>query len=136
MGFFFGSVLEYILKAIGCSIKTIMNSVHSFGSGEWPRVEAIVTADPERFERISSTTVEVVYSYRFEGELYTGFHEEPCFLSKSENMERFSKGRHFIVRVKPSEPEVSIVRETDQASGIQKRLEEIDEFYKRDRARN
>ena len=33
----------------------------------------------------------------------------------TEYIDRFSKGRKFVVRVKPNEPEISIVREDDQA---------------------
>jgi hypothetical protein len=47
-------------------------------------------------------------------------------------MERFTKGRRFIVRVKPKAPEVSIVRERDQNDSIQKRLEPVDELRDRD----
>jgi hypothetical protein len=118
MGLFFGSVLEYLVKAIGSSIKAIAHYVHSLGSGKWPKAEAIVSANPERFERFGGVTVEIVYSYRFKGELYTGLHEEACFTSSNEYIERFAKGRPFIVRVKPGEPDVSLVLEEDQTTQL------------------
>jgi hypothetical protein len=72
------------------------------------------------------TKVEIVYSYRYQGELYTGMHTEPCFGSDSENMQnRFPHGRTFIVRVKPDEPEVSVLRDDDQADGLAQRLARI-----------
>jgi hypothetical protein len=37
---------------------------------------ATITAPPVSTFRDFSQTVEIVYSYRFEGELYTGSHEE------------------------------------------------------------
>jgi hypothetical protein len=61
--------------------------------------------------------VEIVYSYRFESELYTGIHEE-LFLfgghSLTAYVARFGKGNPLVVRVKPGEAEVSIVRGDDQ----------------------
>lgn len=114
-GFFIDVIIGYIARAT-------RNAWSSGGSAKWALVEAIVTADPTKSSGYGGTSVEIVYSYRFQGELYTGLHEEPCFLSASEYMERFSKGRTFVVRVKPDEPEVSVVREEDQADGIQQRL--------------
>jgi hypothetical protein len=60
--------------------------------------------------------VEVVYSYRLNGELYPGIHEEPFLLADSlaEYLERFGAGRSLVVRVKANAPEVSVVREGDQ----------------------
>jgi len=92
------------------------------GSRRWASANATVTAPPITTFRNFRQTVEVVYSYRFEGELYTGIHEE-LFLfgghSLTDYVSRFGKGDLLVVRVKPGEPEVSIVRGDDQtlASG-------------------
>ena len=43
-------------------------------------MNATITAPPVGSPRFSCPSVEIVYSYRFEGELYTGIHEE-SFLS-------------------------------------------------------
>jgi hypothetical protein len=102
--------------------RSTWTGLKALGSGRWPRAEATVTSDPTLIEGFGGAKVEITYSYRFEDELYTGLHEEPCFLSESEYMERFMKGRNFIVRVKPREPEVSLVRDADQADGIRKTL--------------
>jgi len=94
--------------------------------------DAIVTDDPMRV----GSTIEIVYSYRFEGELYTGLHEEPVFAgSGTEYMERFTKGGKFFVRVKPGEPEVSVLRDADQGDGIRKEHERIDGMHRRDATR-
>ena len=103
----------------------------ALGNGQWPRVEAIVTADPVRIEGVGGIVVEFPYSYRFEGELYTGLHEEPCLFSESEFMERFEKGIQFF-GVKPSAPEISLVRQRDQAAGVLKEFDRIDERNRRD----
>ena len=95
-------------------------------SETWPKAEAIVTADPARFAAFAGSTVEVSYTYRFEGELYTGLHEEPSFDGVgSKFMKRFSKDRSFLVRVNPAKPGVSVVRERDQTDDIQERSERI-----------
>ena len=105
--------------------------------GRWPTATATVTADPDRIAGFGGSVVEIVYSYRFEGELYTGIHEEPVIGgSDIEYIERFPKGRSFVVRVKPSEPEVSVVRDEDQTDGIRKRLERIDQLHNRNAPRN
>ena len=92
------------------------------------REEAIVTADPAGFRAFARYSVEVPYTYRFQGELYTGLHEEPALGGLgSEFMERFAKGRRFLVRVNPAEPEVWIPRDRDQAEDIHKHLKQIGE---------
>lgn len=106
----------------------------AIGSEKWPTAEAIVTADPApRLGAITRFAVEVSYTYRFQGELYTGLHEEPSFGGVGSGfMKRFAKGRRFLVRVKPAEPEVSTMRAHDQTDDIQERLDQIDEVRNRD----
>ena len=93
-------------------------------SEKWPTAEAIVTADPAGcYTASAGYTVEVPYTYRFQGELYTGLHEEPSFGGVgSKFLERFAKGRRFLVRVNPAKPEASIMRDGDQADDIQQRF--------------
>ncbi|HET9305752.1 MAG TPA: hypothetical protein VFO46_06980 [Candidatus Sulfotelmatobacter sp.] len=110
------AAFEYIVRALLLSFKTIVHWMKSAGASKWSCAEGTVTAQPT-ISRLPGLTVEVVYSYRFKGELYTGFHEEPFFLADSvtEYIDRFSSERKFVVRVKPNEPEISLVREEDQA---------------------
>jgi len=108
--------------------------LRAIGTEKWPTAEAIVTADPETiFAASAGFTVDVPYTYRFEGELYTGLHEEPSFGGVGSGfMQRFAKGRRFLVRVNPAKPEVSIMRERDQYDDIQRHLEHIDQLLGRD----
>lgn len=103
-------------------------------SKKWPTAEAIVTADPATTHAtMAGFTVEVPYTYRFQGELYTGLHEEPSFGGvSSEFKERFTKGGRFVVRVNPAKPEVSIMRDRDQADDIRQRFATNGELRKRD----
>jgi hypothetical protein len=114
-----------LVRLLGSAFRSIRNGLNGAGRGAWPAVEAIVTADPERRDGIAGSVVEIVYSYRFEGELYTGMHEEPVFPEDAEYQQRFISGRRFVVRVKPGEPEISVVRDKDQTDGLEKRLEQI-----------
>jgi hypothetical protein len=84
----------------------------------WRIAEAVVTDDPGRLVSFPASSVEFPYSYRIDGELYTGLHEKPCFLSDAEYMGRFAKGRTMVIRVKPDAPEVSVVREQDQTHSV------------------
>lgn len=110
---------------IGYFVRAFSNWWKARGSKQWSSTEATVTADPTESNGYGGTKVEVVYSYRFQDELYTGIHTEPCFGSASEYMQRFPSGRRILVRVKPGEPDVSVIRDDDQEDGILKRLERI-----------
>ena len=97
--------------------KAVVNWVRARGSRKWPSVEATVLADPDRNRGVGCLNVEIFYSYRFDGELYTGSHDEPFLIdSTKEYAARFPKDGSLVVRVKPGEPEVSVVRDEDQAT--------------------
>ncbi len=100
--------------------RSLWRSLSQLPAGKWRLVEAVVTEDPGRLDGFAFCSVEFPYSYRVDGELYTGLHDEPCFLSEADYMERFAKGRKFLVRVKPDQPELSVVREKDQADTLDK----------------
>ena len=107
--------------------KCARNSVRGIGSSRWPSAEAIVTADPLRADH----AIEIPYSYRFKGELYTGLQEEPIFGgSEYEHIKRFPVGRSFTVRVRPDQPEISVFRDDDQSDGVMQSLQRIDEEHK------
>ncbi|HVN19747.1 MAG TPA: hypothetical protein VMU05_13265 [Dongiaceae bacterium] len=107
-------------------VRSARAGLNALRSEKWATAEAIVTEDPAGY---AGSTVEVPYTYRFEGELYTGLHQEPSFGGVSAKFRRrFVKGSHFLVRVKPSEPEVSIMRNRDQADDIEEFAEQIDEL--------
>ena len=111
-----------LMRLVVYFFQALRSWISAIRSEKWPAAEAIVTADPSsRFAASTGFTVEVPYTYRFEGELYTGLHEEPSIgVVVSKFMQRFAKGRRFLVRVNPAAPEVSIMRDRDQAPGISK----------------
>jgi hypothetical protein len=111
----------YVDVLVGYSFRAIAHWLRARGSANWPTAEATVTAEPLGSHSYGGPTVEIVYSYRFENELYTGMHEEPFLSSDAmvEFVERFSKGRKFVVRVKADEPELSILWDEDQIQRTQ-----------------
>jgi Protein of unknown function (DUF3592) len=112
------ALLEYLLKAIVYAFHAAARWLRVCGSREWPSENATVTAPPTSSSGVGCPTVEIVYSYRLKGELYTGIHEEPFLLTDSltDYVERFGEGNSVVVRVKPGNPETSVVREGDQGA--------------------
>jgi len=121
------ALFEYLIKAIAYALRSIMLWLRVSSSDRWPLVNATVTAPPTGSSGLGCPRVEVVYAYRFKGELYTGIHEEP-FLSDdslTDYVERFAEGRNIVVRVKPGNPGVSVVCEGDQGALSQSQLEQL-----------
>jgi len=114
-------------------LRTARAWINVVRSEKWPTAEAIVTADPAAgYAAPARSTVDVPYTYHFEGELYTGLHEEPSFDGVGAKfLRRLAKGRRFLVRVNPAHPEVSIMRDRDQTDDIQQQLEQMDEEHER-----
>jgi hypothetical protein len=121
------ALFEYLLKALVYALRVIIRWPRVAGSGKWLLADATVTAPPTSLSGIGCPRVEIAYSYRVNGELYTGFHEEPFLTTESmtEYVERFAEGRSIIVRVKPGNPEVSIVCEEDQGALSQSQLQQL-----------
>lgn len=117
-----GLVLDIL---VGYFFRAISNWWKALGSSKWPSAPATVTANPVESRGYGGTKIEVVYSYRLRGELYTGMHTEPCFGSGLDFIQRFPKGRTFVVRVKPNSPDLSVILDDDQEDGTLKRLERI-----------
>jgi len=121
------ALFEYLLKAVVYALRAIMRRLRVWGSGQWALANATVTAPPASSSGFGCPRVEIVYSYRFKGELYTGIHEEPFLLAGSltDYVERFAEGRTIVVRVKPGNPEVSLVCEDDQGALSQSQLAQL-----------
>ncbi|MGO8797217.1 MAG: DUF3592 domain-containing protein [Candidatus Sulfotelmatobacter sp.] len=110
MGFF----IDFLVVVF----KRIIGQTAARGSDAWPLAEGTVTAPPRAKFRLGRQSIELVYSYRFQGELYTGDHEQSFVLGRSlpDYVKRFGKGSRLAVRVKPEDPEVSVVRNEDQGA--------------------
>ena len=121
------ALFEYLLKAIAYAFKASLHWMRICGSGHWPIANATVAAPPVSLSGFGCPSAEIVYSYRFDGELYTGIHEEPFLSTDSltDYVERFGEGRSVVVRLKPGNPEVSVVCEGDQGALIQSQREQL-----------
>lgn len=107
--------MRFLAAVLTYGFRRVVEWIKSLGSRRWVEAEATVTADPEHLVRFGCDRVEFPYTYRVNGELFIGLHEEPIFgWAETEYMERFVKGRRFLVRVKPGQPEVSVLRDDDQ----------------------
>ena len=75
MGFFIDFLIVVFKRVIG--------QAAARGSDAWPLAEGTVTAPPRgRFDS-GRQSIEIVYSYRFQGELYTGSHEQSFVFGRS-----------------------------------------------------
>jgi Protein of unknown function (DUF3592) len=109
-GWFVDIFVEYLFRVI-------VRMAKRRGSDTWPMAKATVTASGCPNAGYGCDVAEVHYTYRVDGELYTGTNEKP-FISHNSGeayVSRFIPGTEFSVRVKPGNPLVSIVRETDQS---------------------
>jgi hypothetical protein len=121
------ALFEYLLQATLYSFNALVHWLRVCGTSRWPLANATVTAPPTSLSGIGCPGVEIVYSFRVKGELYTGIHEEPFLSTDSlaDYVERFGEGRRIVVRVKPGNPEVSAVCEDDQGALFQSQLEQL-----------
>ncbi len=121
------ALFEYLLRTISYAFNSLAHWLRVRGAGLWPFANATVTAPPTNSSGLGCPRVEIVYSYRVKGELYTGIYEESFLSSDSAEgyIERFGEGRSIVVRVKPDNPEVSVVCERDQGSLTPSQREQI-----------
>jgi hypothetical protein len=110
-------LFDYLLKVIAYTFNAGAHWLRLCGTGEWPLAYATITAPPTSSPGLGCPKAEIVYSYRIDGELYTRIHGESLSMADSlaAYVARFREGRSLVVRVKPGNPDVSIVCEADQA---------------------
>jgi hypothetical protein len=102
-GFFLDIIVEYLIRVTGRAIKRRR-------SRGWPTTKATLVS--ATYNKSSSCNLtEVVYTYRFNGERYSGMNKKPFWFSIHAEIyiRDLPPGTEFIVRVKPNHPEVSIV---------------------------
>jgi hypothetical protein len=110
----------YVDILVGYLIRIVILMIKARGSKAWPVEKGTVTGsrcDPAVY---GGPVAEITYTYTHKGEYFSGMHREPFILrdSAEEYVTRFPAGGDLIVRIKPGEPEVSIVRDRDQACGM------------------
>ncbi len=86
------------------------------GSRSWPLVTAILTDSIYKKAGYGCDLVKLSYSCRAEDELFVGTNNKPCLSRRSGVLyaARFARSPELAVRVNPSAPPVSVVRDEDQ----------------------
>ncbi len=110
----------YLDVLVSYLIRIVIRTIKARGSGTWPAEKATVTGSSCDHAPYGGPVAEITYAYTHEGEYCSGMHCEPFILRgpAEEYVARFPAGGDVIVRVKPGEPDVSIVCDDDQAVGI------------------
>lgn len=92
-----------------------MRLVRAQGSKSWPVVTAEVVGTHYRPGGFGCTVLKITYQFKFGGKRYTGTDAKPfLWTSSAKNYsEQHSGGSELLVRVKPENPEFSIVRDKD-----------------------
>jgi hypothetical protein len=103
-GWFFDIFVEYLFRVLGRAFKRRR-------SRGWPMAKATVVSSACPIAGYGCNVAEVVYTYRVNGELHSGTNEKPFISHDSgENyINHYPPGTEFNIRVKPDDPEVSIV---------------------------
>jgi hypothetical protein len=110
----------YFDVLVGYLIRILSRTIRFRGSGRWPAEKAKVTGSRCEGAVYGGPVAEVTYTFTHKGEYCSGMHREP-FLSRvsaERYTERFPEGGDIVVRVKPGEPEISIVCDDDQSIDI------------------
>lgn len=96
--------------------RVVTRMVKRSGSSAWPVAKATVTSSACPRAGYGCDVAEVYYTYRVDGELYTGLNEKPFIVHNSgENYVRtFAPGADFTVRVNAKDAAISLVRDEDQ----------------------
>lgn len=90
-------------------------------SKDWREVTATVAGASCQTQSYAPRPVaEIVYTYRIDGGFYGGVDEKPFFFDSAarDYADRFTRGDTLVIRVKPGEPETSVVRDADQSRNI------------------
>jgi Protein of unknown function (DUF3592) len=112
-GWFVDIVVGYLITLF----RIISRSVRALRSKDWHEASAVVSgASCQSQAYMPRPVAEIVYTYRFVGGFYGGVDEKPFFLEGSAKAcaDQFKRGDTLIIRVKPGEPETSLVFDEDQ----------------------
>ena len=107
-----GLVLDIYVEFI---VRVIIRLLRARGSKAWPVIKGKITGINLRPGGFGCAVADVAYSYRSDGELYTGTDAVPfVWTSTAENyLEGHPRGSELLVRVSPGDPGVSVVRQKD-----------------------
>jgi hypothetical protein len=106
---------------IGYLIRFMVRMVKARGSHTWPLENATVSFS-NASNGYGGPIAEVGYTYSYQGRFFSGGYRKPFILHNSAKryVAVLLKGTHIIVRVKPGQPETSIVSDKDQDQAAMK----------------
>ena len=110
-----GLVIDVLIAFL---IKSALRLGRAWGSGKWQCVEAIVDSSHLAGGWVwNCPTTEVAYTYTFAGQTYSAIDCNPFLSESSANveLERFTPGKHAVVRVNPMQPQRSVIKWADQS---------------------
>ena len=98
-------------------IRLVIRMVKARASDTWPVVKGTVSTSNCPPASYGGPVAEVVYTYIHEGSYFSAIHRKPFLLhaSAQDYAAQFPTGSDIIARVKPGQPETSIVCDVDQA---------------------
>lgn len=109
-GWFLDIFVVYLFKAV-------LRLVRTWRSERWPLERATVRRSVVvGHGGFGCTCTEVQYTYKIDDALHSGTDEKPFLISTfaEDFTSKFRPGRNIAIRVKPQDPEVSVLRFEDQ----------------------
>jgi hypothetical protein len=113
-----GLIIDVLIAYI---IKQVVRLHRTWGSSGWKRVEAKINSSVLGGGWVwNCPTVEIAYTYGFDGQTYRGLDRKPYFFDGPAEVRvtRFKPGETAIVRVNPQQPQTSVLVHDDQADVI------------------
>jgi len=106
----------YLDVIVGYLIRLVIRLVKAHGTDAWPVEKAKVSASSCPPAPYGGPFAEVCYTYVHEGGYFSGIHRRGFILRSSaeDYAARFPTDSGMIVRLKPRQPETSIVCDEDQ----------------------
>ena len=85
------------------------------GSDQWPRENATVYSS-KTADLFPGGLAEITYSYSHKGQYFSGIHQQRfhSYFEADRYVGGFGKGSEIVVRVKPTHPKTSVLRNEDQ----------------------
>jgi hypothetical protein len=113
LGWYFDLVIGYL-------IRTVIRMVKTRGSDFWTVEKGLVSASTCPAATYGGPVAEVSYTYNYEGGYFAGIHQKPFILrgSAEDYAAQFPAGSEVFVRVKPEQPQTSVVCDEDQTARV------------------
>jgi hypothetical protein len=114
---FSGWFADYIMGFLVSLVRIQLRNWRARRCFGWPKVTAtIVGVSWQAQYYMPRPDAEIVYTYHIDGGFYGGVDTKPFYLegAAEKYASRFAKGDNLVIRVKPGNPETSVVLDRDQ----------------------